>query len=798
MNCSSHVVAALIVAGQLVAPPSLSAQSLGTTGTSQAQLASTPPTANDPTLPGQQQLPSFRTPIHTAPADSGTAYGTWAAADSYKASFHDGMTFIPYLGKDYPTTQSLGWTTTSVRLGTTELLNGSSARHQNTRWRYEYAFGAVTEAYDVCEEGLEQTFVLHQRPAGGDLVIRGAVSTELQSPAREAGHQSLVFSDAQGDAVIEYGSAIAFDANGARVLVTTEYDNGNITLTVPGNWIEQAALPITVDPLLQNALVTTGNGVVTDIDIGRDDEASLANVAITYVRAVSNTDSDLWVLLRNDDYSQAPNTLIYSDITANWDTDQVSCAFVGGASRWAFVFRRYFPNGIPRSSRLRCHVHDSGDDTFQTNYGSLNPAVGINHWRPDVGGVRAFASGNDAMIVFQQEDNNGSNFAGTATSTVRGCLLDVTTPNGTFGTSFEIKPNPIHDNERPSINQVAEGGNSFSWVCVFQSYRNGFANEDWDLIGVRIGNDGTVAPGGWYSDLSSDPTPQHQLGPVVEGAFGRYAVVFASIDVASVPFKTGLITGNRVKVERFDWEHGADDPSGDKPDVPIAAGPLRIYEASGMSFDTDDKSHWACAYAWEYQGLSAARCAVIGFNGYSSMPQTTETLYTSQDGPVLGPACVYNDDDDEFMFAYAVDGLIFDPVFGHTWTYATAPPTATTGVSCGNGSLSWLGSQQIGAEFSSVRISNAPQSAIHIMLAATATVDAPINHPIVFPGCRLFVMASGPGYLGSFPVAVGSDVTWQLPLPEHLTSQVLYFQDWYLDLNGLLYSTERLSVPIVR
>lgn len=730
----------------------------------------------------------------------GSAYGTWATADSYKASFHDGMTFIPYLGTEAPATQSLGWTTASVRLGNNELLTGNAPRHANTEWRYEYQFGAVTEAYDVRPEGLEQTFVLYQRPTGGDLVIEGTVSSTLHSPVREAGHQPLAFCDDQGRPVIEYGSAIAFDKNGARVLVTTEFANDTITLRVPGNWVEQAALPITVDPLLTRVIVTTGSSIITDIDIGRDDQSSSSNVAITYVRAVSSTDSDLWVLLRNDDYSAAPNTLIFSDVTATWDTDQTSCAFVGGASRWAFVFRRYFPNLTTRTSHLRCHVRASGDETFLTNYGSLPATSGINHWRPDVGGVQAFASGDQAMVVFQTEDNTATNdhFAPTSNSVVQGCLLDVTSNNGTFGTPFPIKANPAFDSERPSINQVAEGGGSFSWACVFQSYENGIANEVWDLMGARLGSDGTVATGIWQSDLASALTDQHQLGPCVEGANGRYAVVFATVDRATVPFKTSLITGNEIKAERFDWAHAAADPSGDQSTVLLRGNFARIFEATGIGFDTDDRSHWACGYRSVPPGSGSAYSTMIGHLGRISALQPYNAMHFGNDGQALGPVCVYNNDADEFMFAYAVETVVFHPVYGHTLTYTTAPPVSTSGLSCSNASLDWLGTQQIGAEFSSVRVSGAPPAAIHIMLAATVTTDVPVIHPIVFPGCRLLVMAAGPGYLGTFPTGVGANFTWQLPLPEALGSQTLHFQDWYLDANALLYSTERLTVPIIK
>jgi hypothetical protein len=60
--------------------------------------------AQDPTADASRPLPGLRIPIHTAPDDLGTPYGIWAAADSYKASFHGDMTFVPYSATSTRTT----------------------------------------------------------------------------------------------------------------------------------------------------------------------------------------------------------------------------------------------------------------------------------------------------------------------------------------------------------------------------------------------------------------------------------------------------------------------------------------------------------------------------------------------------------------------------------------------------------------------------------------------------------------------------------------------------------------------
>lgn len=756
------------------------------------------PISDGPTQDSSQMAP-LRTPIHTAAPDMGMAYGTWATGDDYKVSFHDGMTFIPYLGADYPKTQSLGWSTKSVTLGATEMLGGMTKQGAQGAWRYEYQFGAVTEAYDVRNEGLEQTFVLRAKPAIGDLVIRGTVATQLHSNEAAAAHQALTFQDKDGRVILQYGTAIAFDANGNRVDVATSYTNGEITLTVPGQWMEQAVLPITVDPLLANVAISSGTAAVRSLDLGRDDKATSYNIMVTYTRAISATDSDLWVRLRDEDFVQS--SLVYSDITSNWSTDQTSCAFVGGTDRWAVVMRRYFMNSAIHTSRLRCHMHDSGNIAFETNVGALNPTIGLNDWRADTGGVQAYATGDDAFVVFQREDNSatGNHFSNAVYSKVYGCHLDTTTANGTFGAPFEIKPTNIHDCERPSVNQMARGGANFSWVCVSQRFVEGQINEDWDLSGSRISNTGTIANGNWSSDMAAVSPKQHQLGPKVEGAYGRYAVVFATVDVASVNLKTSLITGKQLRIERFDWDHALSSPTGNYDTETIRSTTDRRWEATGIGFDTNDRSHWVCVFRSAPPGTGYLYFSRVGFNGVGTEGLAGTSIYTVAGDVAFAGACVFDDDNDEFLLSYAVDEAgQWNTIYGQTLTYDTPNAPYTFGVSCSSATLSWIGNQQIGAEFNHVQVTGAPPFSIHIMLAATTTANISVINPVVFPGCKLLVMAAGPGYLGAFPTAVGSNPNWQLSLPEFLGAQTLHFQDWYLDANGLLYSTERLSVPIIK
>jgi len=107
--------------------------------------------------------------------------------------------------------------------------------------------------------------------------------------------------------------------------------------------------------------------------------------------------------------------------------------------------------------------------------------------------------------------------------------------------------------------------------------------------------------------------------------------------------------------------------------------------------------------------------------------------------------------------------------------------------------------QRIGSEFCGPQAAGAGSNDLHLMLLAVATTSVPVADPILGTGCTLLVPFGGTDYLGYLPLTVGADVSWQLPLPEFLSSTTLYFQDWVLRANdGLMWGSGRLAVPLLR
>ena len=83
------------------------------------------------------------------------------------------------------------------------------------------------------------------------------------------------------------------------------------------------------------------------------------------------------------------------------------------------------------------------------------------------------------------------------------------------------------------------------------------------------------------------------------------------------------------------------------------------------------------------------------------------------------------------------------------------------------------------------------------MIASLAINNVPLVDPVVFPGCRLLVHATGASCLATLPFQYGTDVSWRVSLPEWLDPMTFHFQDWMFD-GTIFYATRRLSVPVTK
>lgn len=119
--------------------------------------------------------------------------------------------------------------------------------------------GGVVEAVALARAGVEQSFTFAELPARGPLEI--VIAVDAASTAAADG--GLVFADG----AIRYGAAVAIDARGDQVPAATTVRDGAIVITVPDWFVERAAMPLVVDPVVASSTVTVQNYDLANADL---------------------------------------------------------------------------------------------------------------------------------------------------------------------------------------------------------------------------------------------------------------------------------------------------------------------------------------------------------------------------------------------------------------------------------------------------------------------------------------------------------------------------------------------------
>ncbi|HEX5050274.1 MAG TPA: hypothetical protein VFZ65_00750 [Planctomycetota bacterium] len=744
---------------------------------------------------GERGRFACRVPIHSAEPDGGRVYGTWAAADSYKASFHGDVTFVPYLGSSRPTNLPVAWHSLSVRVGELELLDRSAAVAEHGDYRFELRLGRVSETWDVLEQSLEQRFVIYERPAAaGDLVVRGRIDTPLHAAPFAAAHRAIDFVDDDGAAIVRYGEAFAVDARGERTPITTAFDGKVVELRAPAAWLAGAAFPIAIDPLLTRVTLDL-NVQPSSIDVVREDTWN--SIMTVYARAASATDYDAYAVL-TDQFWNSP-TVVFTDITSSWSSPVTQVAAAGDPQRFCVVFERDLAE-----YRVRAHIHDAAVFTLSTSIIGLAGVSGSHDWRPDVGGqvlnTIAFTStGNQFLIVYQRDVIVGA-LPNSGASGIYARTLDV---NGVIGAEAAIlSVVPSVDAESPHVNQQARRSGSAAqhttWFVVYQRYIAALTT--WRSVGVLVDDASGVQAGGWESSGGSPAS--HRMTPRVAGQSGRYLVACVETDYAVAPFKTIATTGYRLLTERVDWNPGA-APVNHPTNVVDGPNAQDWIALDGAAYDQNTQSHWALTMHNTRAQGGDGRATVLrtGFQGLETERQVLHAPTLANEQGIAGGVC-FDPDNDLFVMSFARVTATNDTLYGNKLRYATVAAPMATGVSCSTAQPSWAGSQQIGAEFPSVRLASAPANLPAILAISLGTLDINLS-AIGMTGCRLLIDNGAPNYVTALatPTSASGNGSIPLALPETLPIATLYFQWFHFDIgaNPLdLVSTQRLRVDIVK
>jgi len=589
---------------------------------------------------------SGRTPIHTAPADPvGGAYGIWGAGDHYKASFHAGMTFVPYLGRDYPVTRMVTWQTESAALGEVDLCLAAQPRHAHDTQRYEYHFAGVVETYEVRAEGLEQTFVV-SKGGVGELRIVGRFGGNLH-PVHDA-DGAVAFVDDAGQRLVTYGTAVAIDHGGRRFPVASLLDGDRLTLHMTAANVAQAQFPLVIDPLLATNLVGTHPTADPDsVDVARDDDTN--DLVVCYLRHVSAVDQDAWVRQFTDDFADAPGgTLVFTDINT-WGIQNIRICNVGPADDWVAVINRALPTVY-----LRYWVQPTTSLVLNTTVSYAANAGADNQWFADIGGIEAYAQtgaaaiGTSAMCVYQLDDSAAA--TSTDSTTIWAQRIDVAGAAVVLGTQFQVTA-VGNDHDFPSICKVSEGrvaGAPARWIAVWQRYDGATpVARDWDVVGTQLFDDDTAA--GTFEAVGSAANDTHRILPKVEGQRGRFLVAYAAVLRAGVA-KGAALQGKSMVAQRFDWPAG-----GAATSMPSKTfrGPALLQQMiiADVAYDADTDSHWAVMDLDTVDGY--LRVHRIGHTGGLVLEQIVSGVPVAEIHNGLGGIC-YDDDANRFVLAYGI------------------------------------------------------------------------------------------------------------------------------------------------
>jgi len=324
------------------------------------------------------------------------------------------LTFIRKAGRVTEPAQQLAFVLDDVTVdGQSLYATGGQLRTLDNWLSYHPVGQHWTMMYEVNDATVEQYFIFDKGiPTRGDLVIEGRFITRLK-PVYLSDEAGIVFIEPQvrtsrSTDALAYGSAKVTDAAGQQLTARMSLRGKRLRLTIPGDWLARAELPLTVDPVIGPAeMVTTAEAAVDSQTIASDGVNSLAVWSWKgdiYGQRIDANGVLTGTLLT---INQADGVQDHPAITYNPQTHEYLVAWVD--YRYSLSDRAIFVQRV------------AGDGTLSGNeVEAQSPAAGAN-----TPALAASANGNYLLIWKDQ-------VGGTTTHNIMAQLLDATAiPSGT-------------------------------------------------------------------------------------------------------------------------------------------------------------------------------------------------------------------------------------------------------------------------------------------------------------------------------------------------------------------------------
>ncbi len=394
----------------------------------------------------------------------------WAFGGTYKASFNgDGATYIPFLGSDAPRNFPVTFRAPEITINGSPIDTLAKADPVFANTTAVFDRGAVRELYDVRKGELEQLFVFDELKQRGEIVVRTPIDSELVG--RE-GTEGLEFAGEHGS--VGYSTAIAIDGEGRRSPVSTRYIDGEVELRVPADFVDSAALPLTIDPIL----TTFG---VAQFPLEKDTAADIAYDGST----------DRWMVVWQRLFSATDNDVFAQAYTADGALVGASGAYVNFASS-SWSSPRIANNGLESQFLIVATVAGSTSTIWGRTREAENTTMGSpfqisavfgDSVAPDVGGDPALSGQTYYMVAWERQ------FSFAVDHDIIGQLVTVdgTLPSG----AISIDNTSGTYDKVPSVSKSA-GVLPFAsqrWNIVWQRQ---FTPTDWDIQAAQYRSDGSV------------------------------------------------------------------------------------------------------------------------------------------------------------------------------------------------------------------------------------------------------------------------------------------------------------------
>jgi hypothetical protein len=417
----------------------------------------------------------------------------WVAANSYKSAFGaNGWQFVGKPAPEAPDLAPIGLRLVGATVGAQPLALADAWPSQKDR-RFSYDRGALVENIDVNGRGVEQTFVFDRLAQRGEIVLRIAVATALT--AQNTADGGVEFRGPFDH--VTYSAAIAIDANGQRIGAPTSYADGAITVRVPASFVERAALPLVIDPLLSTVVVYPSTVDVGEPDIAWDETGQVW--AVAFMRLFGGSDWDVYVQRTS---LGSPQTLVGGlttiDVTTDpwfaprianlnvYDTFMVVCQARPGTGPWQIEGRQMANSGTLLTGQFVIHTSS------------------VDEIRPDIGGD-SFSPPTYFTVVWEHSYS-------TTDHDIYARQVDAT--GALRGTGVTVIQGNTTNQSWPSISK-SDGGSNAGTQRYAIVYQQTFSASDEDIYGAMLTWDGNFVPVGGSNTFAIDTSVANDVLPQV-------------------------------------------------------------------------------------------------------------------------------------------------------------------------------------------------------------------------------------------------------------------------------------------